>query len=119
MRPIRWKRSSDFIADFSAVSVPGCFRIDNRGEFKSSDFTEFCNYAKNGREYTSPVTQQQNVVTENAIWNAIKAGHAAWLEAPRLSPTAESRLSRPSFGAWIVCRRKPLCGRQSFSYYCA
>ncbi|CAB1100370.1 unnamed protein product [Ectocarpus sp. CCAP 1310/34] len=66
-----------FLADMNGMGTPGCFRMDNGGEFTGSAFTSFCDAAGIRREYTAPDTPKQNAVVESAIWRAMKGGHAA------------------------------------------
>ncbi|CAB1106216.1 unnamed protein product [Ectocarpus sp. CCAP 1310/34] len=66
-----------FLADMNGMGTPGCFRMDNGGEFTGSAFTSFCDAAGIRREYTAPDTPKQNAVVESAIWSAMKGGHAA------------------------------------------
>ncbi|CAB1112204.1 unnamed protein product [Ectocarpus sp. CCAP 1310/34] len=66
-----------FLADMNGMGTPGCFRMDNGGEFTGSALTSFCDAAGIRREYTAPDTPKQNAVVESAIWRAMKGGHAA------------------------------------------
>ncbi|CAB1107700.1 unnamed protein product [Ectocarpus sp. CCAP 1310/34] len=66
-----------FLADMNGMGTPGCFRMDNGGEFTGAAFIEFCDAAGIRREYTAPDTPKQNAVAESAIWRAMKGGHAA------------------------------------------
>ncbi|CAB1102712.1 unnamed protein product [Ectocarpus sp. CCAP 1310/34] len=66
-----------FLADMNGMGTPGCFRMDNGGEFTGAAFIEFCDAAGIRREYTAPNTPKQNAVAESAIWRAMKGGHAA------------------------------------------
>ncbi|CAB1100266.1 unnamed protein product [Ectocarpus sp. CCAP 1310/34] len=51
----------------NGMGTPGCFRMDNSGEFIRSAFTSFCDAAGTRREYTAPDTPKQNAVVESAI----------------------------------------------------
>ncbi|CAB1100039.1 unnamed protein product [Ectocarpus sp. CCAP 1310/34] len=64
------------LADMNGMGTPGCFRMDNGGEFTGTAFTTFCDTAGIRREYTSPDTPKQNEVVESAIWRAMKGCHA-------------------------------------------
>ena len=66
-----------YLADMNGMGTPGCFRMDNGGEFTGAAFIEFCDAAGIRREYTAPDTPKQNAVAESAIWRAMKGGHAA------------------------------------------
>ncbi|CAB1120946.1 unnamed protein product [Ectocarpus sp. CCAP 1310/34] len=66
-----------FLADMNGIGTPGCFRMDNGGEFTGSAFTSFCCAAGIWREYTAPDASKQNAVVESAVWLAMKGGHAA------------------------------------------
>ncbi|CAB1101198.1 unnamed protein product [Ectocarpus sp. CCAP 1310/34] len=66
-----------FLADMNGMGTPGCFRMDNGGEFNGSVFTSFCDAAGIRREYAAPDTPNQNAVVESVIWRAMKEGHAA------------------------------------------
>ncbi|CAB1098868.1 unnamed protein product [Ectocarpus sp. CCAP 1310/34] len=66
-----------FLADMNGMGTPGCFRMDNGGEFNGSAFISFCDAASIRREYTAPDTPKQNAVVESAIWRAMKGAHAA------------------------------------------
>lgn len=68
-----------FIAHVSAVDTPGCFRMDDGGEFVSLVLTKVLH-----REYTAQDTRKQKAVAENAIWRVMKANHAALLRRLRL-----------------------------------
>ncbi|CAB1108649.1 unnamed protein product [Ectocarpus sp. CCAP 1310/34] len=57
-----------FLADMNNMGTPGCFRMDNGGEFTGAAFIEFCDAAGIRREYTAPNTPKQNAVAESAIW---------------------------------------------------
>ena len=62
------------------------FRTDNGGEFADRSFIELCGAAGIRRECTAPGKPQQNAVVLNAIWRAMKSGHAARREIRRLLP---------------------------------
>ena len=72
-----------FVAD---MGVPRAFRTDNGTEYTNSAFVEYCNSLQIRRELTAPYTPQQNGPVESGLSRAIKAGHAARIEANRLFP---------------------------------
>ena len=70
-----------FVAD---TGVPRAFRTDNGAEYTNSTFIEYCNSIQICRELTTPYTPQQNGPVESGLSRAIKAGHAARIEATTL-----------------------------------
>ena len=72
-----------FVAD---MGLPRAFRTDNGTEYTNSDFVEYCNSLEIRRELTAPYTPQQNGPVESGLSRALKAGHAARLEANKLFP---------------------------------
>ena len=70
-----------FIAN---MGVPQASRTDNGTEYTNSAFVEYCNSLQIYRELTVPYTPQQNGPVESGLSRAIKAGHAARIEANRL-----------------------------------
>ena len=68
------------------MGVPRAFGTDNDTEYTNSAFVEYCNGLQIRRELTAPYTPQQNGPVESGLSRAIKAGHAARIEANRLFP---------------------------------
>ena len=79
-----------FVAD---MGVPRAFRADNGTEYTNSAFVEYYNSLQIRRELTAPYTPQHNGPVESGLSRAIKAGHAARIEANRLFP--DVRLEQP------------------------
>ena len=73
-----------FVADMGA---PRAFRTDNGAVYLNSVmFVDVCNGLGICREFTALYTLQQNEPIESAISRDFKAGHAARLGFPQLSP---------------------------------
>ena len=97
MRPYGMKSKSEttlfvqrFLADMNDMPTPRCFRADNRGEFTSRSYTDFCDSAGIRHEYTATGKTQQNEVVEIAIWRAMKGRHVARREVRRLFPDVDA-----------------------------
>ncbi|CAB1110719.1 unnamed protein product [Ectocarpus sp. CCAP 1310/34] len=98
-----------FLADMNGMGTPGCFRMDNGGEFTGSAFTSFCDAAGIRREHTAPDTPKQNAVVESAIWRAMKG---VTPRAATSSPwaTSTSPPSPTSASTDIACGSRRRCG---------
>ena len=68
------------------MGVPRAFRTENGAEYTNSTFVEYCKSLRIHRELTAPYTPQQNGPVESGLSRAIKAAHAAQIEATRLFP---------------------------------
>ena len=78
-----------FVAE---VGVPRAFRVDSVTEFTNSTFVDYYNGLGIRRELTAPYTPQQNGSVESRLLMAIKAGHAALIEA--IKPFPDIHLER-------------------------
>ena len=79
-------RAKQFLADMGPVE---CFRTDNAAEFTGAGFVKLCHDRGIQQEFTGTYNAKANAVVENAIQQAVKAGHAARLEAKRLCPAVD------------------------------
>ena len=103
MRPYGMKSTSEttmslekFLAEMNGMGTPRCFRTDNGGEFTGRSYTDYFDSAGIRREYRTPGKPQQNAVAKNAIWGAMKGGHAARGEVCRLFPDVNLQKSPTS-----------------------
>ena len=78
-----------FVAE---VGVPRAFRADSVAEYTNSTFADYYNGLGIRRERTTPYTPQQNGFAESRLLMAIKAGHAALIEA--IKPFPDIHLER-------------------------
>ena len=74
------------------MGVPRAFRIDSVAEYTNSTFVDYYNGLGIRRELTAPYTPQQNGFVESRPSMAIKAGHAALIEA--IKPFPDVHLER-------------------------